>query len=426
MKKILISILIIMSISIQLFAYYKSDNMIDILVHSNQVQIRTDRFGVLAGTRNWRFAAGLTGAENYAGIILNNLGEPGQQKTNANNNNRSGITKFVPSALVAFGYDSDLFGVAAGYEFTWKSPTYMVHTPILHMTALNDSFRINIPISIGVGQKSYVDGSSLKGTMVVSTAIEGRYYFAREIPALSHLRFYFNYGNATIKDIVNQNASFTQQSIGGEFRMYFKIQTETVKIEPIFRMRFDTALATTYKNIAEADRYKIVDNYLISAKGFIPSDPGGTGAVVSAGGANADSSSGPLQGGYIASMPSQYYAKNPYRIGVALPVGFTATSADENITFYFEPALSLTIVNAKEIYTLGTENYIDPSTRQRRTNPFYTLGYVVYAELYIRPVKDLEWYTEIQTGGATVAGDLASPSSTKLVLNGKTGISYYF
>ena len=63
---------------------------------------------------------------------------------------------------------------------------------------------------------------------------------------------------------------------------------------------------------------------------------------------------------------------------------------------------------------------------ERRTNPFYTLGYVVYAELYIRPVKDLEWYTEIQTGGATVAGDLASASSTKLVLNGKTGISYYF
>ena len=112
MKKILISILIIMSISIQLFAYYKSDNMIDMLVHSNQVQIRTDRFGVLAGTRNWRFAAGLTGAENSAGIILNNLGTPETQRTNKNNNNRWGIDKFVPSALVAFGYDSDLFGIA--------------------------------------------------------------------------------------------------------------------------------------------------------------------------------------------------------------------------------------------------------------------------------------------------------------------------
>lgn len=426
MKKILISILIIMSLSIQLFAYYKSDNMIDMLVHSNQVQIRTDRFGVLAGTRNWRFAAGLTGAENSAGIILNNLGTPETQRTNKNNNNRWGVDKFVPSALVAFGYDSDLFGIAAGYEFTWKSPTYMVHTPVIHMTALNDSFRINIPISIGIGQKSYVDGSSLKGTMVVSTAIEGRYYFAEDIPAISHLRFYFNYGNSTIKDVNDQNASFTQQAVGGEFRMYFKIQTETVKIEPIFRMRFDTALATTYKNIAEEDRYKVVDNYLITAKGFIPSDPGGTGAVIGAGGANADTTTGPLQGGYIASIPSGYYAKNPYRIGVALPVGFTAKSADENITFYFEPALSLTVVNAKEIYTSGHENLPNMSDRQRRMNPFYTLGYVVYAELYIRPVKDLEWYTEIQTGGATVAGDLASPSSTKLVLNGKTGISYYF
>ena len=49
-----------------------------------------------------------------------------------------------------------------------------------------------------------------------------------------------------------------------------------------------------------------------------------------------------------------------------------------------------------------------------------------YEIIPIYVTKDLEWYTEIQTGGATVAGDLASPSSTKLVLNGKTGISYYF
>ena len=422
MKKILISILIIISLSIQLFAYYKSDNMIDMLVHSNQLQIRTDRFGVLAGTRNWRFAAGLTGADNFAGIILNNLGDPSVQQTNANNNEKYGITKFVPSALAAFGYDSDLFGIAAGYEFTWKSPTYMVHTPVLNITALNDAFRINIPVSIGVGQDSYTDGKSLRGTMVVSTAIEGRYYFY-DSPFLSHLRFFFNYGNSTIKEINNPNINFTQQAIGGEFRMYFKIQTERVKIEPIFRMRFDTALATKFNNVENSSR--IYDSYFITAKGFSPSDPGGTGAVIGAGGAQADLSQGNLQGGYIASMPSQYYAKNPYRIGIALPVGFTATSADENITFYFEPALSLSIVNAKEIYTQGTENY-PKADRERRMNPFYTIGYVVYAELYIRPVKDLEWYTEIQTGGATVAGDLASASSTKLVLNGKTGISYYF
>ncbi|WP_300368308.1 cell surface protein [Brachyspira sp.] len=421
MKKIILILFILSTLNV--FAYYKSDNMMDILVHSNQVQIRTDRFGVLSGTRNWRFAAGLTGADNFAGMILNNTGDPSTQGTNANNKDRYGITKFVPSALAAFGYDSDLFGIAAGYEFTWKSPTYMVHTPILTFTALNDAFRINIPVSIGVGQDSYVDGKSLRGTIVVSTAIEGRYYFY-DSPFLSHLRFFFNYGNSTIKEINNPNINFTQQSIGGEFRMYFKIQTERVKIEPIFRMRFDTALATKFNNIENSSR--IYDSFYITAKGFIPSDPGGTGAVIGAGGAQADLNQGNLQGGYIASMPSQYYAKNPYRIGLALPIGFTATSADENITFYFEPALSLTIVNAKEIYTQGTENYPDPATRERRMNPFYTLGYVVYAELYIRPVKDLEWYTEIQTGGATVAGDLASPSSTKLVLNAKTGISYYF
>lgn len=423
MKRILISILIIMSISMQVFAYYKSDNMIDMLVHSNQMRIRTDRLGVLAGPRNWRFVAGLTGANIASGLILHNTGAPNTQQENTENNYKKGVDKFVPSALVAFGYDSDLFGIAAGYEFTWKSPTYMVHTPILHMTALNDSFRINIPISIGVGQKSYVNDKSLKGTMVISTAIEGRYYFAEDIPALSHLRFYFNYGNSTIKALDFKDASFTQQSVGGEFRMYFKILTENIKIEPIFRVRFDAALATTYKNIDEANRGSILDSYAVSAKGFIPDDPGGTGANIAAGGANA---SGTLQGGYIASIPSGYYAKEPYRLGLAIPVGFTATSADENISFYFEPALSLTIVNAKEIYTFGQHAWEDVASRHRRTNPFYAFGYVVYAELYIRPVKNLEWYTELQTGGSTVAGDLSTASSTTIVFNASTGITWYF
>lgn len=37
---------------------------------------------------------------------------------------------------------------------------------------------------------------------------------------------------------------------------------------------------------------------------------------------------------------------------------------------------------------------------------FFTCGYVVYAELFITPIPDLELYLELQTGGATRWGNL--------------------
>ena len=417
MKKILT--LLLLASSINLFGYFASDNMIDMLVHSNQLRIRTDRFGALFGNRNVRAAIGLTAANNFSGIILNNLGKEGESLAD----NYKGIDKFIPSLLGAIGYDSDIFGIAAGYEFTWKAPTYMVHTPILHMTALDDNFRINIPVSIGVGQDSaYNKDKSLRGTMVISTAIEARYYFNQ--PYFSHIRLFFNYGNATIKEIHDPNINFTQQSIGFQARAYFRYELPyNMVLEPIIRVQFDTALATRYNNIDNKTR--IEDNYFITAKGFIPNALGGTGSFVGAGGANADLSTGNLSGGYLGSIPEGYFAKNPYRVGIALPLGMRATSETGLVEFYLEPALSLSIVNAKEIFIRGTENL--PAEQQRkRYSPFYTFGYVVYGELYIRPIPQLEWYLELQTGGSTIAGDLAGGNNTSLIINGATGITWYF
>ena len=187
-------------------------------------------------------------------------------------------------------------------------------------------------------------------------------------------------------------------------------------------------MTTRYKNINKS--YTIVDNYFITAKGFAP-----VGGVITEGsygssGANADVLNGELRGGYIASIPNSYYAEEPYRIGIALPVGFRTVSESGTIELYVEPALSLTIVNAKRIYSFseamlkGLGNLTEDD---RRKSPFYTFGYVVYGELYIRPRPRLEWYTEIQTGGATVAGELANTSgTTSLILNASTGITWYF
>ena len=418
MKKIIILLLIF---SINAFGYYSSDAFIDLLVQSNQLRVRTDRVGALFGNENIRAAIGLTGANSLSGIIVHNVSE-----FDALNNAKKGLYQFVPAALAGIGYQMGIFGIAFGYEFKWKGPTYMVHTPVLSMTALDNDFRINIPVSVGVGQQSYYKkADSLKGTMVISTGIEARYYFNMEY--FSHLRFYLNYGNSTIKEISSPSTNFTQQSVGFQARAYFNYDFSYYKITPIIRFQFDTALATKYNNITKSAN--IVDNYFITAKGFAPIGGIITEGSYGASGANADLNNGNLKGGYIASIPSGYYAEEPYRIGIALPVGFRTVSESGTIELYVEPALSLTIVNAKKIYSFqfastGLENLIE---EYRRKSPFLTFGYVVYGELYIRPRPRLEWYTEIQTGGATVAGELANTSgTTSLILNASTGITWYF
>ena len=419
MKKIILLLLIF---STSVFGYYSSDAMIDLLVQSNQLRVRTDRVGALFGNENVRAAIGLTGANSLSGIIVHNVND-----FDALNNAKKGLYQFVPAVLGAVGYDSDLFGIGFGYEFKWKDATYMVHTPIITLTALEDTFRINIPVSVGVGQRSYYNrADSLKGTMVISTGIEARYYFNMEY--FSHLRFYLNYGKSTIKEISSPSTNFTQQSVGFQARAYFNYDFSYYKITPIIRFQFDTALATKFKNITR--NYNIVDNYFITAKGFTPVNGAITEGSYGSSGANADvNTRGELRGGYIASIPNTYYAEEPYRIGVAVPVGFRTVSESGTIELYVEPALSLTIVNAKRIYSFsqamqGLENLTE---EYRRKSPFYTFGYVVYGELYIRPRPRLEWYTEIQTGGATVAGELANTSgSTSLIFNASTGITWYF
>ena len=77
------------------------------------------------------------------------------------------------------------------------------------------------------------------------------------------------------------------------------------------------------------------------------------------------------------------------------------------------------MINAKHIYTTA-------SAVAERTTPFFAFGYVVYGEIYIRPVKKLEWYFEIQTGGVSIADSMKTWANTSLILNGATGLTYYF
>ena len=410
MKKLLI-ILLFTLIPMSLFGFYgdgSGRSFIDFLMDKDQLRARTDQIGFLydCETDYLRLAFGVTG--NTTGVILDNW-------TNDSSTNNKLSSYFRPSVALAVGYKSDLISVGGAYQFKYVDSNYMVHTPALMLTAMDNTLRLNIPVAIGIGN------NFIKNTFIVSTAVEARYYFHKFIDYLSQLRLYVYYGYARMSyakilsdggfdvDPSSKAIYKDQASVGVDFRAYFNFPTErSLSIEPYIRVLYSQALETVENLNGTLNKYK-GENFNITPYGFdytsLSFDATGTEK---------------LSGGYIASVPG---IPNPqgrvpisgiYRIGIALPLGLRASN--DFVSLYVEPSLSATIFGGK-ISLLGVE----------RKGPFYTFGYVVYAELTVTPVKDLELYLELQTGGATrLGGDLYAASTTTLVLNSSCGVAWYF
>ncbi|WP_302273255.1 hypothetical protein [Brachyspira aalborgi] len=413
--KRLITILFFILTPLSLFGFYgdgSGRSLIDFLMDRYQLRARTDQIGALYGVGigdgDFRFSLGVTG--NTSGVILDNW-------TNDSSTNNKLSSYFRPSVMLAMGYKSDKIGVGVGYQFKYVDSNYMVHTPALMLTVMDNTLRFNIPVAIGVGNHL------VKNTFIVSTSIETRYYLHKFIDYFSQLRLYFYYGYARMSyaKIVsssdegvgvdpNSKAIYKDQtSIGLDLRAYFNFPTDKgVSIEPYIRVLYSQALDTVENLNGTLNKYK-GENFNITPYGFdytsLSFDATGTEK---------------LSGGYIASVPG---IPNPqgrvpisgiYRIGIALPLGLRASN--DFVSLYVEPSLSATIFGGK-ISLLGVE----------RKGFFYTFGYVVYSELTVTPVKYLELFLELQTGGASrLGGDLYGAGATTMILNASSGIAWYF
>ena len=408
MKKLLIILLFIL-IPMSLFGFYgdgSGRSFIDFLMDRDQLRARTDQIGFLYGTEHIRVAFGITG--NTSGVILDNW-------TNDSQTNRKLNDYFRPSVALAVGYKSDLISVGGAYQFKYVDSNYMVHTPVLMLTAMDNTLRFNIPVAIGIGNHQ------AKNTLVVSTAVEARYYLHKFIDYFSQLRLYFYYGYARMSyaKIIssaqaegvdpNSKAIYKDQtSIGIDLRAYFNFPTDKgVSIEPYLRVLYSAALDTV-ENLGGVLNRRKGDNFNINAYGFDYTS------------LNFDPQNRDLSGGYIASVPGipnpqgQMSIDGIYRVGIALPLGLRASN--DFVSLYVEPSLAVTIFGGK-ISLLGVE----------RKGFFYTFGYVVYSELTVTPVKYLELFLELQTGGASrLGGDLYGASATTMILNASSGIAWYF
>ena len=412
--KRLITILFLILTPLSLFGFYgdgSGRSFIDFLMDGYQLRARTDQIGALYGVGigdgDFRFSLGVTG--NTSGVILDNW-------TNDSSTNNKLSSYFRPSVALAVGYKSDLISVGGAYQFKYVDSNYMVHTPALMLTAMDNTLRLNIPVAIGVGN------NFIKNTFIVSTAVEARYYLHKFIDYFSQLRLYFYYGYARMSyaKIIssaqaegvdpNSKAIYKDQtSIGLDLRAYFNFPTDKgVSIEPYLRVLYSAALDTV-ENLGGVLNRNKGENFNITPYGFdytsLSFDVSGTEK---------------LSGGYIASVPG---IPNPqgrvpisgiYRVGIALPLGLRASN--DFVSLYVEPSLAVTIFGGK-ISLLGVE----------RKGFFYTFGYVVYSELTVTPVKYLELFLELQTGGASrLGGDLYGASATTMILNASSGIAWYF
>ncbi|MEI0564875.1 variable surface protein VspJ [Brachyspira pulli] len=418
------------------FAYTVVEDFNDFLVDENQLRIRLDRLGVLAGTENLRFMVGVSG--ETAGVLLDNL----------DSGTEGGISTFRPAAIAGFGYKTDSFGIGLGYQFKYVSGSWQAHTPIITATALNDNLRINVPVTIGVGSGSVNDGD-----IAVSTDIRAEYYTGNDI--FSRIRVNLKYGMYKLKanssrsgtlagngiismrpvtGTVGENGKYgfiedtVGQSIGIDVRGYFIAATDPILIEPQVRVVYQGSIAdftgTSYTVTTPAGTKEggaKFGLYNIDASNPIGAfELGNSGTIASAPYYDFTAHNIMLtgEGASIEIGGTEYYITKPQFIGVSMPVGFTAES--EFISVYLEPAISFSML------TGGVNTYASSSKPVRIPPLFYSVGYLVYGELYITPKPNLEWYFEAQIGGATTVDGIGNSANSSLAFNGSTGITWKF
>ncbi|MEI0492134.1 cell surface protein [Brachyspira intermedia] len=361
MKKVLLTAMALLTIaSASAFGMYGDrDSWIDFLVHGNQFRARMDQLGFTLGngTIKGTFGFRSQAATTYLGNIL------------AGSTGNVDLTATISAGI---GYTSEPFGIGVGYNYTYIHERLGVHTPVLMINALNNNLRIAVPIQIAVSDNPFniaqgantVPGPAqynnpVKDYVGVSTDVQIRYYTG--IDAFNAIRVYFRYGQAGFKNREGTSSEYFAQSVGFQARFYFlNTQVGNVTVNPYLKVEFDTALV-------------------------------GNATTVRAGeAANSVINSFTMPFAINSGTTKEEWEKNPYVVTAAAVLGITANS--DIVTLYVEPSLGYTAsYGGKE---KGLVYNPDPKVSHK-------LAWGAYAELYITPVKDLEWYFEMDVNNNT-------------------------
>ena len=389
MKKIFLTAMALLTMaSASVFGMYGVDSgWIDFLVHGNQFRARMQQLGFVLGNDTIR---GTFGFNNAARGAYGSLLQVGNDTTADGSTVGSGFFyDFQPTISMGIGYTSSLISVGVGYNATigtnrWvkynnktegKTTEAVVHTPVLTLTALDNAFRMAIPIQV-LNLTDKLDGWGKGSATAVSLEAQFRYYTGLDF--LPQIRLYLKYGT--------YGAQFTPEggekqkekiaeSFGFDFRIYFGATVEEVALTPFIKLAYNGALGKQHNQTA------------VTAVGVLHDAPGLMG------------------GAFATSYTNTAWGQSAWNLQLMPALGLAANS--DVVSLYLEPSLGLKVTQSG-------------SATDKNVKEVYDLGYAVYGEIYIRPIQSLEWYFEASIGNVQ-----ENSGGKGLAFAGSTGITWY-
>lgn len=379
MKKVLLTAMALLTIaSASVFGMYGADSdWIDFLVHGNQLRARMDRLGFVLGNDMIRGTFGLTSEGTTLGAILDTTTVNSKQ-----------FFDFLPTVSAGIGYTSDIFSIGVGYNYAYRHSTLntltkngyglSVHTPVITMTAMNDSLRIAIPVQIAAKNGDIAPVNNVGGTdkvkyMGISMDPQIRYYTG--IEAFNEIRLYIKYGMNQYTD--QGGTKQTGSSFGFDFRAYFGATVGDVALKPFLKVTYDTALDAKGKHGS--------GSYNVKSDSFVYN---------------------------YSSTTIGAYDSNPWQLKVLPTLGMSANS--DIVSIYVEAGLGYKATDTG--YKLNAGN----------NGVKHELAWSSYGEIYITPVKDLEWYFEAEIGNYNLEGVAdGNIGDLNVQFNASTGITWY-
>ena len=396
MKKIFLTTIALLSIaSASVFGMYgvNSDSWILFLTHGNQFRARMGQLG---------FTLGNDTIKGTFGFFNNGRGAYGSmlsQSTAAGESGTGLYYDFTPTISMGLAYTSSLISVGVGYNATigprWtkyngktegKKTEAVVHTPVLVLNAMDNAFRMAIPIQVVNLTDKATDG---KGS-VTAVSLEAQFRYYSGLDFLPQIRLLIKYGNYGY-NLSGGGEKFKEtlaESFGFEFRLYFGAMVEEVALQPYIKLAYNGALGKQHSNTKVTALGALTDSATVA---------GQLSAAFAGGGAGATPT--PSYGGNAA------WKKSAWDLTLAPTLGITANS--DIVSLYVEPSLGLQITQS------GSET-------DSKVKELYSLYWGAYAEIYITPIKNLEWYFE-----ADVSGGDASLKEPPVNLAASTGITWY-
>ncbi len=375
--------------SASVFGMYGVDtDWINFLTHGNQFRARLDQLGFTLGNDTIKGTFGFDNNTGYGGTYGALLQGTTEALPNGDPTAKNHYYDWIPSISIGLGYTSSLISVGVGYNVTLgprldmnkgKAETTTVqqaaHTPVLVLNAMDNAFRMAIPIQVYV----YDDKSEAGGKdNITAVSFDAQFRYYTGLDMLPQIRLYLRYGNVSAKN-VDAGGTTTKalwgESFGFDFRLYFGSMVEEVALQPFVKLVYNGALG--YTGVTQVEAVKFMKNY----------------------------SAGTWEGA------TPHRAAPKWDLTLMPALGLTANS--DIVSLYLEPSLGLKIEQ-------------NGSDTDKKVKEAYSLGYAVYAEIYITPLKNLEWYFEASIGNVGVDdGNNGVKLGKGLGFAGTTGITWY-